>query len=60
MIAKSLFLAETFYRYGVLILRDHGIRPYEYPMGYLNASETLAGAGPRRISWETLLVRAAR
>jgi hypothetical protein len=34
MIAKTLFLAETFYRYGVRIFRDHESRAAEYPGGY--------------------------
>ncbi len=35
LIAKTFFLAETFYRYRMRILRDHGIQPAQYPGGYL-------------------------
>ena len=35
MIAKALFLAETFYRYEVRMFRDHECRLAEYPGGYL-------------------------
>jgi hypothetical protein len=44
-IAKTLFLAETFYRYRVLIFRDHGTWPTEYPSGYLHLS--IFGGGLR-------------
>jgi hypothetical protein len=35
MIAKTLFLAATFYRYGVQFFRDHESGPAEYPGGYI-------------------------
>ena len=35
VIAKALFLAETFYRYEVRMFRDHECRLAEYPGGYL-------------------------
>ena len=47
MIAKALFLAETFYRYRVRIFRDHESRPTEYPGGYLYQAARLATPGIR-------------
>ena len=34
MIAKALFLAETFHRYEYEFFRDHESWPAEYPAGY--------------------------
>jgi hypothetical protein len=44
MIAKNLFLAENFYRYGVRFFRDHESWPAEYPGGYLHKDARLSVA----------------
>jgi hypothetical protein len=35
MIAKTLFLAKTYYRQEMKFFRDHESQPDEYPCGYL-------------------------
>jgi hypothetical protein len=45
MIAKDLFLVETFIAMGCYFLRDHENRPVEYPGGY--PFEGAASSAPR-------------